>query len=130
MVYWQTAFHEFGMTSDYSSLREAREEPGKLVRSSGSHGRPLYGAMLETSFGVTGEVGNLVWIRLCTVLLLTLLGVILWRQLYQSGWNEIEAAGIGLGVVLLPSAQVLVGWGGGLAAGADPVARRGGLLGD
>src|SRR6478609_6892498 len=110
VVYWQAAFHEYGMTTDYSSLREAREEPGKLVRTSASHGRPLYGAMLETSFAVTGEVSNLLWIRLSTVLLITLLGVILWRQLYQSGWNEIEAAGIGLGIVLLPSAQVLVGW--------------------
>ncbi len=110
VVYCQTAFHEFGMTSDYTSLHEARSDPGKLVRTSASHGRPLYGAMLETSFSVTGEVGNLLWIRLCTVLLLTLLGIVLWRQLYQSGWNEIEAAGLSLGVVLLPSAQVLVAW--------------------
>src|SRR6478736_4594282 len=110
VVYWQAAFHEYGMTTDYSSLREAREEPGKLVRTSASHGRPLYGAMLETSFSVTGAVGNPLWIRLCTVLLRTRLGVVRWRQLDQAGWNEIEAAGLGLGVVLLPSAQVLVGW--------------------
>ena len=34
----------------------------------------------------------------------------LWRQLYQSGWTEIEAAVIGLGVTLLPAAQVEVSW--------------------
>ncbi len=108
-VYWQTVFHEYGMRSDYTALRESREEPGRLVRSSASRGRPLYGAMLETSFAVSNEVENLQWLRLTSVLLLTLLGLVFWRQLFQSGWNEIEAAGIGLGVVLLPSAQVVVG---------------------
>jgi hypothetical protein len=109
-VYWQTAFSEYGMTSDYANLRQAREESGLLVKESASHGRPLYGAMLETSFSAAGQVEALHWLRLVTVLLLTLLGVVVWRQLYNSGWNEIEAAAIGLGVVLLPSAQVLVGW--------------------
>lgn len=110
VVYWQTAFQEYGLTSDYTNLHESRAEPGKLVKTSAARGRPLYGAMLETSFSATGDVANLQWMRLCTILLLTLLAVVLWRQLYQSGWNEIEAAGIGLGIVLLPSAQVLVGW--------------------
>jgi len=50
------------------------------------------------------------WIRLTTVALLTILGIALWRQLYQSGWTEIEAAVIGLGVTLLPAAQVEAGW--------------------
>jgi hypothetical protein len=108
-VYWQTVFHEYGLRNDYTALRESREEPSKLVRTSASRGRPLYGAMLETSFAVTNEVENLQWLRLTSVMLLTLLALVLWRQLFQSGWNEIEAAGIGLGVVLLPSAQVVVG---------------------
>jgi hypothetical protein len=34
----------------------------------------------------------------------------LWRQLYQSGWTEIEAAVVGLGVALLPAAQVVTSW--------------------
>ncbi len=109
-AYLQSAFETYGMRNDYTNLRLAREEPGRLVRASAAVGRPLYGAMLETSFAATGEVENLVWMRICTVLLLTLLGVVMWRQLYASGWNEVEAAAIGLGVVLLPSAQVLAGW--------------------
>ncbi len=108
-VYWQTVFQDYGFRNDYTALRESREEPSKLVRTSASRGRPLYGAMLETSFAVTNEVDNLQWLRLTSVLLLTLMGLVLWRQLFQSGWNEIEAAGIGLGVMLLPSAQVVVG---------------------
>ena len=109
-VYWQTIFHDYGQRNDYAYLRVAREEPGRLVKLTASHGRPLNGALLETSFGVTPDVSQLPWLRLATVLLLTLLALAVWRQLYQSGWTEIESAAIGLGLVLLPAAQVTAGW--------------------
>jgi hypothetical protein len=109
-VYWQTIFHDFGLRDDYSHLRESREEQGKIVKFTASHGRPLYGALLETTFGVADDVTQLPWLRLTTVSLLTLLGLALWRQLYQSGWTEVEAAAIGLGVTLLPAAQVTAAW--------------------
>ncbi|SDS62245.1 hypothetical protein [Opitutus sp. GAS368] len=109
-VYWQTVFEDFGFRDDYSYLREAREEPGKIVKVAASHGRPLYGALLETSFILTDEVARLPLLRMITVLLLAVLALALWRQLYQSGWTEVEAAGIGLGVALLPAAQVAAGW--------------------
>jgi hypothetical protein len=109
-VYWQTIFHDYGLRDDYSHLREAREEPGKLVKFTASQGRPLYGALLETTFGVTEDVSQLPWLRLTGVCLLTLLGLALWRQMYQSGWTEVEAAAIGLGVILLPAAQITAGW--------------------
>lgn len=110
LVYYQTIFHEYGFRDDYSHLREAQEEPGTLVKFTASHGRPLYGALLETSFGEAADVTNLPWLRLGSVLLLTLLGLALWRQLHQSGWTEIQAAAIGLGVTLLPAAQVTASW--------------------
>ena len=110
VAYWQTIFHDFGFRDDYSHLREAKEEPGKLVKFTASHGRPLYGALLETSFSEVDEVPGLPWLRLASVVLLTVVGLALWRQLYQSGWNEWEAAVIGLGVTLLPGAQVAAGW--------------------
>jgi hypothetical protein len=109
-VYWQAIFHEYGMHADYAHLREAKEEMSQLVRFTASEGRPLYGALLETTFGEVAEVTRLPLLRFTTVALLTLLGLALWRQLYQSGWSEIEAAVIGLGVVLLPAAQIVAGW--------------------
>jgi hypothetical protein len=109
-VYWQTIFHEYGFRDDYSNMREAREEQGKLVRLTSSYGRPLYGALLETSFGKIEEIETLQWLRVSDVLLLTLLGLVIWRQLYQSGWKELEAAAIGLGITLLPAAQLTVSW--------------------
>ncbi len=110
MVYWQTIFSDYGFRDDYSHGREAREEPGKLVEFSASHGRPLYGALLESSFARVDEIESLQWFRLAGVLLLTVLGLALWRQLHQSGWTEIEAAVIGLGITLLPAAQVTASW--------------------
>lgn len=110
VVYWQTIFHDYGMGDGYTFQREAREEPSKLVKFTASQGRPLYGALLETSFSVAEDVSLLPWLRLSSVLLLTLLGLALWRQLYQSGWTEVEAAAIGLGIVLLPAAQVTASW--------------------
>lgn len=110
LVYWQAIFQDYGLRDDYSHLRESREEPGKIVKFTASHGRPLYGALLETTFGVTDDVNQLPWLRLTTVCLLTLLGLALWRQLYQSGWTEVEAAAIGLGVTLLPAAQITASW--------------------
>ncbi|HEX7632620.1 MAG TPA: hypothetical protein VF388_10830, partial [Lacunisphaera sp.] len=80
-VYWSTIFHDYGFRDDYSHLREAKEEPGKIVKFTASHGRPLYGALLETTFGVTDDVAELPWLRLTTVCLLTVLGLALWRQL-------------------------------------------------
>ena len=105
IVYWQTAFHDFGIREDYQYLRIAREEPGEMVKLTASHGRPLYGALLETTYALAQQVENLVWMRLTSILLLTILGLVLWRQLYHSGWGEVEAAAIGLGVALLPAAQ-------------------------
>lgn len=110
LVYCQTVFHEYGMRDDYANLREAREQPGKLVRFTASHGRPLYGALLETSLLKLDGVESLAWLRLSSVILLTLLALALWRQLYQSGWTEVEAMVIGLGITLLPAAQVVAGW--------------------
>lgn len=110
IVYWQTIFHDFGLHDDYALLHAVRESPGQVVKASSTHGRPLTGALLETSLAVTDDVSQLPWLRLTTVSLLTLLGLALWRQLYQSGWTEVEAAAIGLGVILLPAAQITAGW--------------------
>ena len=109
-VYWQTIFHDFGMRDDYIHLRATREAPGMLVKVAASHGHPLAGALLETTFGVTDDVMQLPWLRLASVALLAVLALATWRQLYQSGWAEVEAAAIGLGVILLPAAQVSAGW--------------------
>lgn len=110
LVYSQTIFHEFAFRDDYANTREAREEPSKIVHRMASQGRPLCGALVETTFNVMNDVSRLPLLRFLSVALLTLLGIALWRQLFQSGWSEIEAAAIGLGLVLLPAGQVMASW--------------------
>ena len=48
--------------------------------------------------------------RLLAVALLATVAVVLWRQLRRSGWSNLEAGAIALGVALLPGAQITVGW--------------------
>ena len=109
-VYWQTVFQEYGFRDDYSLLREAHEEPFKLFRITTSNGRPIYGAVLEASLRPLRFVGDLPWLRLIAVGLLASVAVLLWRQLRRSGWSNLEAGAIALGVALLPGAQITVGW--------------------
>jgi hypothetical protein len=109
-VYWPTIFHTYGLRDDYSYLREAREEPGKVLRFTSSHGRPIYGLLLERSFALVDRVSRLPWLRMASVLLLTLLAFALAKVLVGAGWTLVEATAIGLGVVLLPAAQVASSW--------------------
>lgn len=109
-VYWPTIFHSYGLRDDYSYLREAREEPGKVVRFTSSHARPLYGWLLERSFALADRVSRLPWLRLTSVLLLTVLALALARMLVGAGWTMLEATAIGLGIALLPAAQVASSW--------------------
>src|SRR5215471_18351403 len=109
-VYWQTVFHEYGFRDDYSLLREAHDEPFKLFRITTSNGRPVYGAVLEASMRPLHVIGDLPWLRLLTVALLASVAAVLWRLLRRSGWSNMEAGAIALGVALLPGAQITVGW--------------------
>jgi hypothetical protein len=109
-VYWQTVFHEFGFRDDYSILREAHEEPGKLLKLTISNGRPVYGMALDASLKPVRDVPDLPWLRLTAAVLLAAVAVALFRNLRKAGWSTVESAAIGLGVALLPGAQVTVGW--------------------
>jgi hypothetical protein len=113
-VYWPviTDDYEYGMRDDYSNMRLAREEPGRIARIHTSQGRPLCGAMIETIYGFSffQKVDNLQWLRLVTVVLLAGLGLLLWRQFDNSGWPEIDAAAAALAIVLLPAAQITAAW--------------------
>ena len=50
-LYWPATFHEYGLRDDYSNLREAQEEPGKVVQFCASHARPIYGWLLQSTYG-------------------------------------------------------------------------------
>ncbi|HVU17240.1 MAG TPA: glucosyltransferase domain-containing protein [Candidatus Didemnitutus sp.] len=110
IVYGPAITQEYGMREDYSNLREAKEESGKLVHYYTSQGRPLAGAMIQALYSRIPTVDDLQWLRLLTVALLAGMGLILWRQFDSSGWPEIDAAGAALAIVLLPAAQITASW--------------------
>jgi hypothetical protein len=110
LVYVPTALHEYAMRDDYSHLREAHEEPGKLLRFHASLGRPVYGALMESSFAQLADVPSLRRARLGSLALLVGLGLFVLSQLRALDWALREATAVALGLTLLPAARMMVAW--------------------
>jgi len=51
-------------------LREAHEEVGKVLQFCASHARPIYGWLLQATYGQTSSVENYRWLRFVAALLL------------------------------------------------------------
>jgi hypothetical protein len=110
VAYWPATFHEYGLRDDYSNLRESHEEAGKIVTFCASHARPIYGWLLQATYGQTSSVHNLEWMRLGASFLLGALSLVLLRGLRALGWSFGAALVVALLVPLVPSAQVMAGW--------------------
>ncbi len=110
VTYWPATFHDYGLRDDYSNLREAHEEPGKVLAFCASHARPLYGWLLQTSFGATTSVQNLEWLRLAASLLLGAISLAMLRTLRTFGWSFNTSLCLALWIALLPAAQVIAAW--------------------
>ncbi|ADO69635.1 hypothetical protein [Stigmatella aurantiaca] len=108
--YWETVFHRFGFRDDYSILREAREEPGKILKVCSSQGRILYGWLLEMSARMAGDIEGLCWMRLASVVCLGVLASAVFLLLIRAGWHLAPAALLAAFMPLTPSAQVLSSW--------------------
>src|SRR6202451_3427893 len=87
VAYWPATFHDYGLRDDYSNLREAHEEPGKILRFCASPARPIYGWLLQTTCGKTQTVGNLCWMRLAASLILGAISWVMFRGLRALGWS-------------------------------------------
>src|SRR5579863_7516641 len=81
ITYWPATFHDFGLRDDYSNLREAHEESGKIVKFCASHARPVYGWLLQATYGQTATVQDLHWMRFAASLLLGALSLVGFRGL-------------------------------------------------
>ena len=110
VTYWPATFHDFGLRDDYSNLREAHEEIGKVVQFCASHARPIYGWLLQSTYGQTGSVQDLQWMRLGASLLLGALSLVSFRGLRALGWPFSPALCFAVLLSLIPSAQVMAGW--------------------
>jgi hypothetical protein len=110
VTYWPATFHDYGLRDDYSNLREAHEEPHTVVRFCASHARPIYGWLLQATYGQTSSVQNLQWMRFSSSLLLGALGLVMFRGLRALGWSSSSALCLAVLLQLVPSAQVIAGW--------------------
>ncbi|MGB6310601.1 MAG: hypothetical protein WBF89_22690 [Steroidobacteraceae bacterium] len=109
-AYWPATFHSFGLRDDYSNLREAHEEPGKVLQFCASHARPIYGWLLQSTYGQTSTVQDLQWMRLGASLLLGALSLVSFRGLRALGWPFTASVCFAVLLALIPSAQVMAGW--------------------
>jgi hypothetical protein len=110
LAYWPATFHDYGLRDDYSNLREAHEEVGKVVKFCASHARPIYGWLLQATYGQTGTVQSLQWMRLTAALLLGAISLVCFKGLRAVGWSISNSLFFAVLLVLVPSAQVIAGW--------------------
>jgi hypothetical protein len=110
LAYFPTTFHDYGLRDDYSNLREAHEEVGKVLQFCASQARPIYGMLLQATYGQTNSVQNLQWMRFGAALLLGALSLVSFRSLRSFGWSFNTSLCFALLVALVPSAQVIAGW--------------------
>ncbi|HEY3658591.1 MAG TPA: glucosyltransferase domain-containing protein [Steroidobacteraceae bacterium] len=110
LTYWPATFHDYGLRDDYSNLREAHEEPGTVVKFCASHARPIYGWLLQATYGQTDSVQNLQWMRFAASLLLGAVSLVMFRGLLALGWPFNTSLCFAILLSLVPSAQVIAGW--------------------
>jgi hypothetical protein len=110
VTYWPATFHDYGLRDDYSNLRESHEEPGKVVQFCASHARPIYGWLLQSTYGQTTSVQNLRWMRLFASLILGAISLVMFRGLRALGWSFNSSLCVATLVALLPASQVIAGW--------------------
>src|SRR5258708_3599599 len=110
VVYQQTIFYYFGLRDDYSNIREAHEEPGKILAFTASHGRPIYGFLLQHSFERVWDIQDLQWLRLIGAMGIGLISAASFLLFVFVGWSLVPAACTAASLALLPAAQVIVSW--------------------
>jgi hypothetical protein len=110
VTYWPATFHEYGLRDDYSNLRESHEEVGKVLQFCASHARPIYGWLLQSTYGQTTSVHNLQWMRLVASLLLGAISLVMFRALRVLGWSFNTSLCVAVMVSLVPASQVIAGW--------------------
>jgi hypothetical protein len=128
LSYWPATFHDFGLRDDYSNLREAHEEPSTVIKFCASHARPIYGWLLQATYGQTSSVHNLEWMRLAASLLLGAISLVSFRGLRALGWSFNTSLCFAMLLSLIPSAQVIAGWAVGWPYAASALLAFGGFF--
>ncbi|MCP3141542.1 glucosyltransferase domain-containing protein [Pyxidicoccus xibeiensis] len=110
VIYGSAILRRYGLRDDYAILREAREEPGKILRVCAAMGRPLYGWLLEVSTREAGTITGLSGLRMLSVTGLGLLAAAVFLLLRREGWRTAPAALVAALLTVMPPAQVIASW--------------------
>jgi hypothetical protein len=110
VAYWPATFHDYGLRDDYSNLREAHQEPSVVLKFCASHARPIYGWLLQATYGQTQSVQGLQWMRFFAALLLGAISLVMFRGLRSLGWSYNGSLCFAILLALVPSSQVIAGW--------------------
>ncbi|WP_342382090.1 glucosyltransferase domain-containing protein [Myxococcus stipitatus] len=111
VVYGSAVSLSYGLRDDYAILREAREEPGKILKVCGAMGRPLYGWLLDRTSRAAGDVRGLGGLRALAVAGLGMLALAVFLLLKAEGWSRGPALLLAAFLTVIPSAQVVASWG-------------------
>ena len=106
-------FHDFGPATDGSSncaAKRTRKGWQRSLQFCASHARPIYGWLLQATYGQTGTVQDLQWMRFGASLLLGALALVSFRGLRALGWSFSTSLCFAVLLALIPSAQVIAGW--------------------
>ena len=109
-VFWSTIFYHYGFRDDYSIIREADEEPGKVFRVCAGYARPLYGVLLETTAAWIERVDDLKWMRLAGAVSVGLVSGVAFFVFTEVGWGIGLSALLSATIGLLPAAQIISSW--------------------
>src|ERR1700693_2757759 len=101
LTYWPATFYDYGLLGDYSNLREAHEEPGTILNFCASHARPIYGWLLQATYGQTNSVQNLRRMRLLASLILGAISLVTFSRLRALGWSFNSSLCVALTVALV-----------------------------
>jgi hypothetical protein len=104
-AYWTVFTHEFGAPEDFLRLNAP-----DVFAADGAQKGILHGALQDVAFHSVTTVPMLALLRLLSFVLVVLCGVALWQVSERGGWSELDATALATGVMLLPAAQLYVGW--------------------
>jgi len=110
VLYLGTITEHYGLRDDYSILREAHEEPGKVTGWCASQGRPLYGLVLEATFGELEGLDDLPLARALTAVAVGVVSLLGWAAFRRAGWTATGSFAFAALLSVLPAAQIDVSW--------------------
>jgi hypothetical protein len=111
LTYSAPLLASYGFYHDYLVLRDAMVGQGANTRNQMiAAGRPIQGILTQACYDFLGSLGQLRMVRLCSVLLTGVVGLMVFETLVYAGWKPYWAFCMALIITVLPPFQVYASW--------------------